>query len=32
MTTPTTAAATAPSRAVKPVALLFPEVVPVAVD
>ena len=27
-----TAAATAPSRAVKPVALLFPEVVPVAVD
>lgn len=31
MTTPT-AAATAPSRAVKPIALLFPEVAPVAVD
>jgi hypothetical protein len=34
MTTPTTAAATAPSRAVKPVALLFPlgVVIPVPVD
>ena len=32
MTTPTAAAATVPSRAVKPVALLFPDVVPVPVD
>lgn len=32
MKTPPTAAATAPSCAVKPVALLFPKVIPAAVD